>query len=150
MEKTNHSYFMSIAIKEAYEGIENADGGPFGCVIVKDGKIVGRGHNMVLATNDCTAHGEMEAIRDACQRLRTFNLSGCDLYTTSAPCPMCQGAIQWANINRVFEGCNIQDAENIGFRDKVFFENNIPRETLDRDACLKLFEDYKKTDPQNY
>lgn len=135
--------FMKIAIKEAREGITLGDGGPFGAVIVKDGKIVGKGHNMVVACCDCTEHGEMNAIRDACQRLRTFDLTGCEIYTTSAPCPMCQGAIQWSNIRKIYVGCNIQDADNIGFRDKQFYEN--PPETIevDRDECLKLFEEYK-------
>lgn len=137
------NYFMSIAIKQAQEGIREGDGGPFGCVIVKDDKIVGFGHNMVVATCDCTAHGEIEAIRDACQRLNTYNLSGCELYTTSAPCPMCQGAIQWANIEKVYVGCTIQDAEDIGFRDKVFYENSPKIVEIDRAECLKLFEEYK-------
>ena len=142
--------FMRAAVKEAYKGISKRDGGPFGCVIVKDGKIVGRGHNQVLKNNDCTCHGEMMAIRDACKRLKTFDLRGCTLYTTSQACPMCQGAIQWSNIDKVYQGCNIQDAENIGFRDKVFFENPKVGEEVNRDECLKLFDDYLKTNPQNY
>lgn len=142
--------FMTEALWQAYEGIACKDGGPFGSVVVKDGKVVGKGHNEVLKNQDCTCHGEMMAIRDACKNLHTFDLSGCELYTTSAPCPMCQGAIQWANISKIYVGCNIQDAENIGFRDKVFYEN--PPETIevDREACLKLFEEYIKTSPQNY
>lgn len=142
--------FMKEAILEAYEGIDNKHGGPFGCVIVKDNKIVGRGHNEVLRNQDCTCHGEMMAIRDACSNLETFDLSGCDLYTTSAPCPMCQGAIQWSNIKKIYVGCNIQDAENIGFRDKVFYENPPETVEVDRDECLTLFEHYKTTNPQNY
>lgn len=142
--------FMKIAIDEAREGIELGDGGPFGAVIVKDGKIVGRGHNTVVSCCDCTEHGEMNAIRDACQRLRTFDLTDCEIYTTSAPCPMCQGAIQWANIKKIYVGCNIQDAEDIGFRDKQFYEN--PPETIeaDRDECLKLFEDYKNIEDKTH
>lgn len=142
--------FMREAIKEAYLGIRKKHGGPFGCVIVKDGKIVGRGHNQVLLNNDCTCHGEMMAIRDACKNLGTFDLSGCDLYTTSQACPMCQGAIQWSNISRVFQGCNIQDAENIGFRDKIFFENTKSGIELDREDCLVLFDEYLSTNPKNY
>ena len=150
-----HSYAMNRcmreAIREAYKGIDNKHGGPFGCVIVKDGKIVGRGHNEVLKNQDCTCHGEMMAIRDACANLETFDLSGCELFTTSEPCPMCAGAIQWANINKVYQGCNVKDAESIGFRDKFFYEEEMfNTETLDRDACLKLFENYKKSNPQNY
>jgi guanine deaminase len=135
--------FMELAIKEAREGIELGDGGPFGAVVVRNGEVVGRGHNMVVACCDCTCHGEIEAIRDACQRLGTFNLKGCEIYTTSAPCPMCQGAIQWANIEKIYVGCNIQDAEDIGFRDKQFYENPPTVEEVNRGACLKLFEDYK-------
>ncbi len=141
---------MNEAIKEAYIGIENKHGGPFGSVIVKDGKIVGRGHNHVIANNDCTCHGEMMAIRDACKNLGTFDLSGCDLYTSSAPCKMCEGAIQWANIRKVYEGCNVQDADRIGFRDDLFERTRPDSETIMRDECLKLFEDYLKTNPQNY
>ena len=142
--------YMKAAIDEAYKGINKHEGGPFGSVVVKDGKIVGRGHNRVLLLNDCTCHGEMMAIRDACKKLGTFDLSGCDLYTTSSPCPMCEGAIQWSNIEHVYSGCTIEDAEDIGFRDKVFHEDGKEEIRLDRDACLKLFEDYKKTNPQNY
>lgn len=143
--------FMKEAINEAYAAVNSQHGGPFGCVIVKDGKIVGKGHNEVLKNRDCTCHGEMMAIRNACENLRTFDLTDCELYTTSEPCPMCAGAIQWANITKVYQGCNVKDAENIGFRDKRFYEeewfNTI---TVDREACLHLFEDYLKTNPQNY
>ena len=142
--------FMTEALWEAYEGIAKKDGGPFGCIIVKDDVVVGRGHNRVLDKNDCTCHGEMEAIRDACKTLGTFDLTGCELYTTSEPCPMCAGAIQWANIRKVYQGCNVKDAEDIGFRDKIFYENNLETEEVDRDECLKLFEHYKTTNPTNY
>lgn len=148
--------FMELAVKEAREGISLSDGGPFGAVIVKDGKVVGKGHNMVVACNDPTAHGEMEAIRDACQRLRTFDLSGCEIYTTGYPCPMCMCAILWANIEKVYYGCNTTDTEVIGFRDKAF-EESIPQrkvemcEEMDRDECLKLYEEYNNIqDKTNY
>ena len=88
--------YMKVAIKEAKEGITQGHGGPFGVCIVKDNKIIGRGHNRVVLNNDCTCHGEMEAIRDACKNMNTFDLSGAALYTTGMPCPMCLGAIQWA------------------------------------------------------
>ena len=143
--------FMTEALWEAYEGISKEDGGPFGCVIVKDGQIVGKGHNKVLAKNDCTCHGEMEALRDACKTLGTFDLTGCELYTTSEPCPMCAGAIQWANIYKVYQGCNVRDAESIGFRDKRFYEEEwFNTETVDREACLELFDEYRRTNHQNY
>lgn len=142
--------FMKAAIDEAYMGVDNGHGGPFGCVIVKDNNIIGKGHNEVIKNNDCTCHGEIMAIKDACRNLQTFDLSGCELYTTSAPCPMCQGAIQWANINTVYVGCNIDDAERIGFRDKVFYENAPFVETIDRDECLKLFDYYVETEHEKY
>lgn len=141
--------FMKRAIEEAREGIKYGDGGPFGAVIVKNGKVVGRGHNMVVATNDPTAHGEIEAIRDACDKLNTFDLSGCEIYTTGYPCPMCFCAILWANIDKIYYGCNTTDTEIIGFRDKKF-EESIPNmkdticEELDRDSCLKLYSEYNE------
>lgn len=146
----NNKHYMQLAIEEARKGIQLGHGGPFGCVIVKDGKVISKAHNTVVATNDCTAHGEMKAIRNSCQVLGTYDLTGCDLYTTGAPCPMCQGAIQWANIKKIYVGCNVQDAEDIGFRDKIFYENPPETEEVDRDSCLKLFEDYKNMDKVIY
>jgi guanine deaminase len=147
--------FMNEAIKEAYIGIENRHGGPFGSVIVKDGKIVGRGHNEVLKNNDPTCHGEMMAIRDACKNLGTFDLSGCDLYTSAEPCIQCLGAILWANINKVYYGCSVKDTDSIGFRDEISDKNIKELRTniqipLMRDRCLKLFEDYVEKNPIIY
>lgn len=140
--------YMREAIKEAYAGINAKDGGPFGCVIVKNGEIVGRGHNRVLLKHDPTCHGEMEAIRDACANLGTHDLTGCDLYTTAAPCPMCRGGILWANINKVYYGCTVDDTDKIGFRDEVFYENWEKADSVDveydRAECKKLFDDYMK------
>ena len=135
--------YMQIAIEEAKEGILNGHGGPFGSVIVKDGEIIAKGHNHVVAYNDPTCHGEVDAIRRACKKLNTFDLSGCDLYTTSEPCPMCKAAIQWANINKVYYGCTVNDAEDIGFRDVEFETSSTPSEEIDRDECLDLFQMYK-------
>ena len=98
--------FLEAALQEAYEGIEKNHGGPFGAVVVKNGKIVGRGHNRVLYKKDPTCHGEMEAIRDACKNLGTHDLTGCQLYTTAEPCPMCLGGILWSNIQEVYFGCD--------------------------------------------
>ena len=140
--KLDKKYYMSEAIREAYSGIVENDGGPFGCVIVFNGSIVGRGHDEVLKNDDCTCHGEIMAIKDACKNLGTFDLSGCELYTTAQPCPMCSGAIQWARISKVYQGCNYEDIADIGFDDKKFFENNIQTEEVDRESCLKLFKDY--------
>ena len=149
--------YMKIAIEEAYDGINAGDGGPFGAVIVKDGKIIGRGHNRVVKNGDPTCHGEMEAIRDACKKMGTFDLSGATIYTTGEPCPMCLGAIMWANIEKVYYGCNVIDTEKIGFRDEKFYELSKPEnkarfETeLDRDECLKLYDEYlKKTNRTAY
>ena len=140
--------YMQIAIEEAREGIRQGHGGPFGAVIVKDGEIIAKGHNHVVAYNDPTCHGEIDAIRKACKKLDTFDLSGCELYTSGSPCPMCLCAILWANIDKVYYGCNTEDTEIIGFRDKEF-EESIPQrkeellEELDRDECLKLYEEYR-------
>ncbi len=149
--------YMKIAIEEAYDGINAGDGGPFGAVIVKDGKIIGRGHNRVVKNGDPTCHGEMEAIRDACKKMGTFDLSGSTIYTTGEPCPMCLGAILWANIEKVYYGCNVIDTERIGFRDEKFYELSKPENKarlqteLDRDECLKLYDEYlKKTNRTAY
>ena len=136
--------FMKIAIDEARTGITAGHGGPFGCVVVKDGKVVGSGHNEVIKQNDPTCHGEVMAIRDACKNLGTYDLSGCELYTTAEPCPMCRGAIMWSNIRKVYFGCNIADTDSIGFRDKVFYESDEDiSEELDRKECLEVFEEYR-------
>lgn len=136
--------YMKTAIDEARKGIRAGHGGPFGCVIVKDGEIVGKGHNEVIKRHDPTCHGEMMAIRDACKKAGSHDLSGCELYTTAAPCPMCRGAILWANIGKVYYGCNVDDTDSIGFRDKVFYESEEDFcEELDRAECLELFEEYR-------
>ena len=145
---------MKRAIELSEESVRKG-GGPFGAVIVKDGVVVGKGHNQVVKNNDPTCHGEMMAIHKACKKLGTFDLSGCELYTTGEPCPMCMAAILWANIDKVYYGCNIVDTEDIGFRDKVFYEMQENRSEmvheLDRKACLKLYEEYKNiTDKVNY
>ena len=148
--------FMKEALSEAYNGIENRHGGPFGTVIVKDGKIIGRGHNKVLLKRDPTCHGEMEAIRDACKNLDTFDLSGCELYTTAEPCPMCLGAILWANIKTVYFGCTQKDTAEIGFRDEQFYDylhgkaDILSLSECERAECLKLFSDYSEKNIQRY
>lgn len=146
--------YMKVAINEALKGIHNAHGGPFGAVIVKDGKIVGKGHNQVLKNNDPTCHGEIMAIHKACKNLKTFDLTGCEIYTTGQPCPMCLGAILWANIDKVYYGCNIEDTEIIGFRDKKFFEKfENPDDMLielNRDKCLELYKEYNEINHKLY
>lgn len=135
--------YMGEAISEAYTGIKLGHGGPFGAVVVKDGVVVGRGHNKVLLDNDPTCHGEMVAIRDACKNLGTFDLTGCELYTTAAPCPMCKCAIMWANIDKVYQGCTLKDTDSIGFRDVDFQTMSPEIIEVDRDSCLELFEYYE-------
>lgn len=136
--------YMKVAIESAREGIQNNHGGPFGSVIVKDGDIISVGHNRVVENNDPTCHGEIDAIRSACKKLNTFDLSGCELYTTSQPCPMCECAIRWANIDKVYYGCSVQDAEDIGFRDNIFANSSKKGIQIDRNECLKVFEEYTK------
>ncbi len=148
--------YMKIAISEARRGIKAGHGGPFGAVIVKDGEIIGRGHNMVIKNQDPTCHGEVSAIRKACKKLGTFDLSGCEIYTTGEPCPMCLAAIMWANIGNVFYGCNISDTEAIGFRDSAFYEyqKNADKsdflKEIERNECKKLYEEYKNTKEKTY
>lgn len=151
------SEFMQIAIQEAREGISNSDGGPFGTAIVRDGVLIASGHNHVLAYNDPTCHGEVDAIRKACKRLGTFDLTGCELYTTGEPCHMCLCACMWANISKIYYGCTIADNEIIGFRDNKFDQIFGGRDKLgdymteiDREACLRLFQDYSKMDATKY
>ena len=148
---------MRQAIAEARKGIHAGHGGPFGTVIVKDGKIVGRGHNCVLLLNDPTCHGEVAAIRDAGKNLNTFDLSGCELYTTGEPCHMCLCACMWANISKIYYGCTIEDNSIIGFRDGKFDKIFGGRDKLgdymqeiDREECLKLFEEYNNMQHENY
>jgi guanine deaminase len=149
--------YMKLAIAEAKKGIEAGDGGPFGAVIVKGDTIVGVGHNQVVKRHDPTCHGEIMAIHAACEKLGTFDLSGCVIYTTGEPCPMCLGAILWANIAKVYYGCNVVDTREIGFRDEQFYQMSKPEakaefvKELDRSECLKLYDEYKKiTDKTAY
>ena len=149
--------FMRLAIEEAREGIRNGHGGPFGSVIVRDGRIVGRGHNRVLANNDPTCHGEVAAIREACNNLNTFDLTGCEIYTTGEPCHMCLCACMWANISKIYYGCTIADNDRIGFRDEKFDRIFGGREKLGdymvecgRMECLELFEEYISSEHKNY
>ncbi len=143
--------FMEIAVREAREGIRAGDGGPFGAVVVKNGEVVASGHNCVLKDNDSTCHGEIDVIRKAEQKLQTYDLSGCELYTTGEPCPMCLAAILWANIEKVYYGCTLEDSGRIGFRDARFdkllggFVEDLPEgflENQDREMCLEVFGEY--------
>lgn len=150
--------FMKLAIAEARTGIKNGHGGPFGAVVTKDGKLVASGHNQVLKNNDSTCHGEISAIRKAEQALGTYDLSGCELYTTGEPCPMCLAAILWADIGKVYYGCTLEDNTKIGFRDTKIDQllggrSGLPDDFLeecDRDLCLELFDEYDSMDKTIY
>jgi guanine deaminase len=149
MEET-HKKYMKMAIDLSRTGMLQGKGGPFGCVIVKDGKVIGIGCNSVLTTNDPTAHAEVVAIRDACKNLGTFQLDGCDLYTSCEPCPMCLGAIYWARPDRVFYANTKTDAAEVGFDDQFiyeeleqpFLERKIPFSQLSREEANRVFQEW--------
>jgi guanine deaminase len=115
-------YFMEKAIEVALNNVLTSRGGPFGAIVVKDGKIIGTGRNEVTASNDPTAHAEVQAIRNACQYLNDFQLNDCDIYTSCEPCPMCIGAIYWARPKNVFYACTKQEAAKIGFDDQFIYD----------------------------
>ncbi len=139
--------FMLEAIRVALDGVAAGRGGPFGAVVVKDGQIVGRGCNEVTSRNDPTAHAEIIAIRQAGQTLGMFHLTGCELYTTCEPCPMCLSAIYWAKIDRYYFGCTARDAAAIEFADAFIHQElglpperrSIPAVGLMRDEALAVF-----------
>lgn len=154
-----HAYFMREAIRLSRQKMRANQGGPFGAIVVRDGKIVGRGWNRVISTNDPTAHAEMDAIRQACIRLKRFRLEDCDLYTSCEPCPMCLGAIYWARLKTVFYANTRKDAAAIEFDDDLIYrEISLPvprrkirmRPLLRREA-LKVFEEWnQKSDRISY
>lgn len=150
---------MHEAITESEKNLLTGDGGPFGAVIVKDGKVSGRGRNLVLKNNDPTCHGEILAIRDACANLGTYDLTGCELYTSSYPCPMCLGAIIWANIKKVYYGNTAEDAEAIGFRDDFIYQfiegkcvdkSVLEFEQIGQEEAIKAFKCYQKENKTIY
>lgn len=150
--------YMKIANDLAKENLTTNNGGPFGACIVKDGIIIGKGSNQVIKSNDPTMHAEIVAIREACNTLNTYDLSGCEIYTTCFPCPMCLSAIIWSNIKKVYYGNNKEDAADIGFRDDYIYEyiknmNNsiLDLNQMDREETIKVFNEYKnKTDRVEY
>ncbi len=145
---------MLEAVNAALKGMHNNEGGPFGCVIVKDGKIIGRGNNKVTSHNDPTAHAEVMAIRDACKNLNTFQLEGCTIYTSCEPCPMCFGAIYWARPDKVYYGCSQKDAADIAFDDEFIYKEielpyekrSIPFKQVARDIALEPFQKWSDKD----
>ena len=137
---------MRRAIKLSEQSVRSG-GGPFGAVIAKDGNIIAEGNNRVTLNIDPTAHAEVSAIRNACQQLKTFDLSGCEIYTSCEPCPMCLGAIYWAHIDKIYYGCDRKDARNIGFDDDFIYDESPlkpedrkkPSEELLRNEALNAF-----------
>jgi len=142
--------FMQRAIELSVENIKN-NGGPFGAVIVKDGIIISEGTNRVTANNDPTAHAEISAIRQAAQKLNTFNLSGCEIYTSCEPCPMCLSAIYWAHLDKIYFGNTKTDAKDIGFDDSFIYDElemnpddrKVAMERLLPEEAILAFEDWK-------
>ncbi len=142
---------MKLANEEAEKNLKTKfkEGGPFGAVIIKDNEIIAQAHNQVLKNNDPTAHAEINAIRQACQKLNTHNLEGCIIYSNCEPCPMCMSAIIWANIKEVYYGNTKKDAADIGFRDDFiydFFKGNNKDMTIkqiNKEDTIKLFEQFK-------
>lgn len=145
--------FMELAKKNAEIGASKNEGGPFGAVIVdENNNIIANGNNKVLLQNDPTAHAEIVAIRSACKKLNTYDLSGMTIYTSCEPCPMCLSAIIWSNISNVYFACTKNDAANIGFRDDAIYEylkgankSLLDLTQIDRLECLELFKNYNKT-----
>ena len=152
--------YMKVANELAEENLTTNAGGPFGACVVKDGEIIGRGSNKVISENDPTAHAEINAIREACKNIGTYDLSDCELYTSCYPCPMCLSAIICANIKKVYYGNTKEDAAEIGFRDEFIYEyikngnrnaDVLALESMDREETIKAFEEYKnKDDKVNY
>lgn len=150
--KKDNIFFMQEAIRLALHGIRSNQGGPFGAVVVKEGKIIGRGNNQVTSTNDPTAHAEIVAIRDACQNLGTFQLPDCEIYTTCEPCPMCLGAIYWARPAKVYYACTESDAAGYGFDDSFIYreialpsgQRRIPMQQGWREEAIVTFEEWQK------
>ena len=144
--------FMRRAIALGLENVRNGRGGPFAALVVKDCCVVAEGANYVTTTNDPTAHAEVVAIREACRKLGDFQLTGCDLYTTCEPCPMCLGAIYWARLARVFYACLAADAAAAGFDDAFIYEElkrhrdarRMPMEQLLRDESLAIFSHWQR------
>ena len=156
---TREEKFMNEAIALANKGVNNNSGGPFGCIVVKEDRIVGKGFNKVTSTNDPTAHAEIVAIRDACRNLGTFQLEGCEIYTSCEPCPMCLGAIYWARPSVIYYANTRNDAAEIGFDDSMIYDEinkhmhqrKIPVINVGREDAQKIFVEWlQKKDKINY
>ena len=157
-------YYNSYMVEDIIEEVEKSSlvykvGGPFGAVIYKDGEIVGKGVNRVIGNNDPTAHAEIIAIRNACNNLKTHDLSGCEIYATGYPCPMCMSAIIWANIKKVYYSCDYKDAEKLGFRDSHIYNflingqkdrKIVELEQISKENIVKLYEKYSNIEKEIY
>ena len=155
--------YMKIAKELSEDNLKTNVGGPFGACVVKDGKIIGKGSNHVLSNNDPTAHAEVMAIRDACKNINSYDLNGCELYTSCYPCPMCLSAMIWSNIKKVYYGNTKEDAANIGFRDDYIYsyiksltdntnDNSVLKlECIDREETIETFNQFiEKSDKTIY
>ncbi len=142
---------MKMAIEEAFRSLRQNSGGPFGVVIVSAGKVIVKGHNEVIKTNDPTAHAEIVAIRKASAKLKRFDLSDCEIYSSCEPCPMCFSAIHWAKMKKLYYGCTKEDAAKIGFDDKFIYDvikgtskkKQVQITQIDREKCLKPFKQWE-------
>ncbi|MCR8559753.1 nucleoside deaminase [Mucilaginibacter sp. BJC16-A38] len=154
MKNQLHEKFMRMAIELSEHNLKSGLGGPFGAVIVKDGEIIASSANKVATENDPTAHAEISAIRLACKELDTYNLSGCEIYTSCEPCPMCLGAIYWARIDKIYYANTKTDAANIGFDDNFIYEEierkmeerKLPFIQLLREEALPVFKLWRTGD----
>ena len=148
IDQTSHEKFMRIAIEFSEKNVTESIGGPFGAAVVRDGKLIAASGNKVTSTNDPTAHAEVSAIRLACEKLQTFDLSGCVIYTSCEPCPMCLSAIYWARIDHIYYANTKVDADEIGFSDKFIYEEiekpmserSIPIVQMLRDEAQQAFK----------
>ncbi|HVA95428.1 MAG TPA: nucleoside deaminase [Candidatus Dormibacteraeota bacterium] len=144
--------FMQEAIRQAVENVRSGRGGPFGAVVVKDGRAIATGVNSVTCDNDPTAHAEVMAIRQACRTLGTFQLTGCEIFTSCEPCPMCLGAIYWARADRIYYAATAKDAADAGFDDSFIYEElaracserRIPLQSMMHDEGLEAFREWKQ------
>jgi tRNA(Arg) A34 adenosine deaminase TadA len=147
-------YYMKEAIDLAFDNVTNGKGGPFGAVVVKDGKIIGKGSNKVTCDNDPTAHAEIVAIRNAAKTLNSFDLSGCEIYSSCEPCPMCLGAIYWARLDKLYYAATKDDAAKAEFDDSFIYkefalpkeERSIPSLQMMREDAVKVFDEWIKSE----
>jgi len=154
MQNTKHEKFMRMAIRLSEQNVTNGIGGPFGAVIVRDGELVAKSANRVTTTLDPTAHAEVSAIRKACRKLKTFDLTGCVIYTSCEPCPMCLSAIYWSHIEKIYFANTKQDAQQIGFDDQFIYDEialpmnrrKLEIQQILRDEALIVFEQWDNSD----